>query len=92
MKVFVEKQDIVARFGNEVKNVAIYADNLSAKQAKSVAKFMKSMIEKYPISDKFGKLLPNVLHENLNFYSPKNNTMNSDDIKKNRISSVTYCR
>ena len=34
MKAFVEKKDILARIGNEVKNVAIYADNLSKEQAK----------------------------------------------------------
>ena len=82
MKAFVKKKDVLARLGNEVKNVAIYADNLSKEQAKSVAKFMKSMVEKYPISDKFGKLFPNVLHENLNFYGPKNSPVNPDDVKK----------
>lgn len=82
MKPFVEKKDVMARLGNEVKNVAIYADNLSKEQAKSVAKFMKSMTEKYPISDKFGNLFPNVLHENLNFYGPKNSHVNPDDVKK----------
>lgn len=90
MKAFVEKKDILARLGNEVKNVAIYADNLSKEQAKSVAKFMKSMVEKYPISDKFGKLFPNVLHENLNFYGPKNSPVNPDDVKKNGIFPATY--
>lgn len=82
MKPFVEKKDVIARLGNEVKNVAIYADNLSKEQAKSVAKFIKSMVEKYPISDKFGDLFPNVLHENLNFYGPKNSPVNPDDVKK----------
>ena len=82
MKAFIEKKDILARFGNEVKNVAIYADNLSAEQAKSVATFMKSIKTKYPISYKFGKLFPNVLHENLSFYGPKNETINPDDVKK----------
>lgn len=43
---------------------------------------MKTMVEKYPISDKFGNLFPNVLHENLNFYDPKNSPTNPDNVKK----------
>lgn len=69
MKAFVEKKDVVARFGNEVKSVAIYADNLSKEDAKSVAAFMKDAVAAYGIHDCVGKTgVKNVLHNQLSFY------------------------
>lgn len=68
-KVFVEKKDVFARFGNEVKNIAIYADNLSKDDAKSVAAFMKDAVTTYGINDCVGKTgVKNVLHNQLSFY------------------------
>lgn len=68
-KVFVEKKEVLARFGNEVKNVAIYADNLSKDDAKSVATFMKDIVATYDINDCVGKTgMKNVLHNQLSFY------------------------
>lgn len=69
MKVFVEKKDVIARLGNEVKNVAIYADNLAKDDAKSVAVFMKDAVSTYDINDCVGKTgVKNVLHNQLSFY------------------------
>ena len=69
MKAFVEKKDVVARFGNEVKSVAIYADNLSKEDAKSVAAFMRNVVATYDISDCVDKTgVKNVLHNQLSFY------------------------
>ena len=69
MKVFVEKKEVFAGFGNEVKNIAIYADNLSKDDAKSVAAFMKDAVVTYGISDYVGKTgVKNVLHNQLSFY------------------------
>ena len=69
MKVFVEKKDVVARLGNEVKNIAIYADNLSKNDAKSVAAFMKDAVATYGVNDCVGKTgVKNVLHNQLSFY------------------------
>lgn len=69
MKVFVEKKDVIARLGNEVKSVAIYADNLSKEDAKSVAAFMKNAVATYDIHDCVGKTgVKNVLHNQLSFY------------------------
>lgn len=82
MRAFVEKQEVLERLGKEVKNVAIYADNLSFEQAKSVAAFMKRMTETYDVSDKFGKLFPNTLHNQLEFYKRGDDAMSKDDCKK----------
>lgn len=69
MKAFVEKKDVVARLGNEVKNIAIYADNLSKEDAKSVAAFMKDAVVTYGVNDCVGKTdVKNVLHNQLSFY------------------------
>ena len=82
MRIFVEKQEVLERLRKEVKNVAIYADNLSSDQAKSVAAFMKRMTGKYGISDKFGKLLPNTLHNQLDFYKRGSDTVSEDSCKQ----------
>lgn len=69
MKAFVEKKDVLARLGNEVKHIAIYADNLSKEDAKSVAAFMKDAVATYGIHDCVGKTgVKNVLHNQLSFY------------------------
>lgn len=69
MKAFVEKKDVVSRLGNEVKSVAIYADNLSKDDAKSVAAFMKDAVATYDVNDCVGKTgVKNVLHNQLSFY------------------------
>lgn len=79
MKVFVEKKDVVSRLGNEVKSVAIYADNLSKNDAKSVAAFMKDAVVTYGINDCVGKTgVKNVLHNRLSFYE-KLSLQNTDE-------------
>lgn len=84
MKVFVEKKDVVSRLGNEVKSVAIYADNLSKdnlskEDAKSVASFMKNAVATYGINDCVGKTgVKNVLHNRLSFYE-KLSLQNTDE-------------
>lgn len=51
------------------KHVAIYADNLSKDDCKSVAAFMKQMTDTYAINDCVGKTgIKNVLHDRLLFY------------------------
>ena len=82
MRAFVEKQEVLERLGKEVKNVAIYADNLSAEQTKSVAGFMKRMTDTYDINDRFCKLFSNTLHNQLDFYQRGDDTVSKEDCKK----------
>ena len=82
MRKFVERAEVVERFGKEIKNVAIFADNLSVEQAKSVAAFMKKAVVEYGISDKVFKKVPNVLHNKLDFYKYGVENVSDDDCKK----------
>lgn len=82
MRKFVERAEVVERFGKEIKNVAIFADNLSVEQAKSVAAFMKKAVAEYGISDKVFKKVPNVLHNKLDFYKHGVENISDDDCKK----------
>lgn len=82
MRKFVERVEVIERFGKEIKNVAIFADNLSVEQAKSVAAFMKKAVVEYGISDKVFKKIPNVVHNKLDFYKRGVESISDDDCKK----------